>query len=326
MLTAEDVRAWSGRTAQDPYGEALGRIAGSMHDEQTGSPEWLVLLADEADEAEGVLVPVGGALATGRRIRVVPTAEAVRAAPRVRVGESLDVEAKRRAAAHYGLALDRDASATGQLREPEALDPSAVAEPPAATPPAGTAERRAAVVQALRAAHAMEQASLKLLAAMRWRMRDEELVHDVALHHKATNRHAERLRVRLDELDAPRLRPLEWAAKLGAYAQAQLGRLRRDPDPADLRAAHAFEQGEAAAYERLERLAREAGDERTAALARALRADEVAMAMTIERSRLWIDPGARRKRDAARRRPVTDAGARKADPAPEQPAEAAPRS
>ena len=286
MLTAEDVRAWAGRAAQDPYGRVVGTIAGAMHDVETGAPEWLVLAAD-ADGAEGVLVPAGGALPTGRRVRVVPTADAVAAAPRVRVGEDIDVEAKRRAAAHYGLVLDRTASGSGQLREPAALRPETVAEPPRAQPPAGTPPQRAAIVQALRAAHAMEQASLKLLAAMRRRVEDEELVHDVAFHHKATNRHAERLRERLDELGAARLGPAEWAAKLGAYAAAQRERLRSRPDPADLRQAHAFERGEIAAYERLERLARAAGDERTAALARAIRADELAMVMTIEGSALW---------------------------------------
>jgi hypothetical protein len=171
VLTAEDLRDWIGRTAQDPYGEPLGAIVGSMHDVATGSPEWLVV-APDGDEAEGVLVPLGGALATGRRIRVVPTAEAVRAAPRIRVGDELSAEAKRAAAAHYGLALDREASASGQLRAPAALRPGTVAEPADAPPPAGTPQQRAAVVQALRAAHAMEQASLKLLAAMRWRAHD----------------------------------------------------------------------------------------------------------------------------------------------------------
>jgi len=287
MLTVEDIRAWTGRVAQDPYGEALGAIVGALHDEQTGSPEWLLIASDGAEDGAAALVPAGGALPTGQRVRVVPTADAVRSAPRVRVGEGLDVEAKRRAAAHYGLALDRNASMSGQLRARDALEAETVTEPADAPPPAGDPRRRAAVVQALRAAHAMEQASLKLLAAMRWRIEDEELVHDVAFHHKATNRHAELLRERLDELDAARMRPLDWAAKTGAYVQAQLGRLRRHPDPADLRAAHAFEQGEAAAYERLERLADEAGDERTAALARTIRADELAMVMTIEQSRLW---------------------------------------
>lgn len=286
MLTIEDVRAWTGRIAQDPFGEALGPIAGALHDEQTGSPEWLVIVPD-GSETEGVLVPAGGALATGRRVRVVATADVVRSARRVRVGEDIDLDAKRRAAAHYGLAVDREASGSGQLRAPDALRPHAAAEPPGARPPAGTAAQRRAIVRALRAAHAMEQASLKLLAAMRWRLHDEELVHDVAFHHKATNRHAARVRERLGELGAARMRPLEWAAKAAAYAQAQSGRLRSRPDPADLKQAHAFEQGEAAAYERLERLAEEAGDARTAALARAIRADELAMVMTIERSRLW---------------------------------------
>ena len=177
------------------------------------------------------------------------------------------------------------------LRDPDALRSRTVAEPPPdAQPLAETPEQRTAIVQALRAAHAMEQASLKLLAAMRWRMEDEELVHDVALHHKATNAHAERLRVRLDELGASRMRSLERVAKLVASVRAQLDRTHSRPDPGDLKQAHAFELAEADTYERLERLAQDAGDERTAELARALRADEVAMAMTIERSRLWRGP------------------------------------
>ena len=286
MLTVEDVRAWTGRVAQDPYGVALGAIAGALHDEQTGSPEWLVLASGES-ESEGVLVPVGGALPTGRRIRVVPTADVVRAGPRVHVGENIDLAAKRRAAAHFGLALDGGPSGSGQLRDPDAMRHATVAEPPDAESPAGDPQRRAAIVQALRAAHAMEQASLRLLAALRRRVNDEELVHDVALHHRETRGHAERLRERLDELDAARTRPLDWAARLRASVQARLGRLRSDPDPADLRQAHAFEQGEAAAYEELERLASTAGDDRTAALAHAIRMDELAMAMTIEGSALW---------------------------------------
>lgn len=283
MLTAEAIREWVGHTAQDPYGEAIGTIAGAMHDAETGTPEWVVVSLD-GDESEGVLVPAAGALPTGRRIRVVPTADVVRSAPRVHVGDEIGVDAKRSAAGHYGLLLDRSESGSGQLRAPGAMRAETVVEPPAAAPPA---ERRQRLEHALRAAHAMEQASLKLLTAMRRRMRDDELVHDVALHHTATSRHAERLRERLDELGASRARPLDRLGALVASAQAQLGRDRSGPDPEDLRAAHAFEQREVAAYERLEQLARDAGDARTAALAASIRADEVAMVMTIERSRLW---------------------------------------
>jgi ferritin-like metal-binding protein YciE len=295
VLTIQEVTGWIGRIAQDPYGEPVGRIVGAMHDRETGMPEWLVVASDGGSETEGSLVPAGGAAVTGKRIRIVATADAVAQAPRLTLGDELDLEGKRAVAAHYGLVLDTGASGTGQLRRPDARDPGTAAEPAAPAPwSAASPQQRAEIVDGLRAAHAMEQASLKLLAAMRWRAEDEELVHDLTFHHKETNDHAERLRARLDELDERRGRPFDWVAKLVAYAQAQRGRLRAQPDPQDLRAAHAFEQTEIGAYDRLERLAREAGDARTAALCVANRADEVAMQMTIERSRLWADPGARR--------------------------------
>jgi ferritin-like metal-binding protein YciE len=138
--------------------------------------------------------------------------------------------------------------------------------------------RQEAVVAGLRAAHAMEQASLKQLAAMRWRAEDQELVHDIVLHHKETNRHAERIRERLDELGAWRARPLDWAGKAWAYLRSQPPRLLHDAEPHDVRAAHAFELREIETYEGLERKAAEAGDERTAELCREICADEVAMA------------------------------------------------
>jgi ferritin-like metal-binding protein YciE len=289
MLTVEEVGTWTGRVAQDPFGEPLGRIADTLRDELSGAPAWLVVVpGDPASPApparaasEGVLVPAAGALASGRRVRVVPTADVVRGAPRVRVGETADAEVERRAADHYRPVLGRATADGGAPRH------ATVVEPPGAQPRAGTAQERAAIVQALRAAHALEQASLRLLAALRWRLSDEELVHDVALHHKQTNRHAERVRERLDELGGSRLRPLDWLAKLAAYAQAQVGRLPFRSELADVREAHAFEQAEAEAYGRLARLARGHGDERTAALADAIRADEVAMALTLEHSRLW---------------------------------------
>jgi len=115
VLSAHEIADWTGLVAQDPYGEAIGSIIGALHDRDTGAPEWL-LVVGEAREPEGWLVPVAGALPTGRRIRVVPTASAVRAAPRARLGGELDVEAKRRAAEHYGLTLDMAASGSGQLR------------------------------------------------------------------------------------------------------------------------------------------------------------------------------------------------------------------
>jgi ferritin-like metal-binding protein YciE len=293
MLTATELQQWVGHVAQDPYGEPLGTITELMSDRESGAPEWLVV--SDGDSSRGTLVPLEGAVPTGQRIRVVPTAAAVRSGPQVALGEELDIESKRRAAEHYGLNVDTEASPSGLLRPRAHAHAEFEVEPQAGAPPsAPSPTQRRQIVEGLRAAHAMEQASLKLLAAMRWRMEDEELVHDVAFHHKATNRHAERLRERLDELDEPRGRPYDWAGNTLAYVQAQLGRFRTQPDPGDVRAAHAFEEREIEAYERLERLALEAGDERTAAVCRSNLADEVAMRSTLEQSRLWADPGPRR--------------------------------
>jgi ferritin-like metal-binding protein YciE len=287
VLTVAEAHDWIGAVAQDPYGEPVGRIAGVMQDRETGVPEWLIV-ADDDGGSEGALVPIGGAAPTGKRIRVVPTADRIGTAPRLRVGDELDLDGKRRAAEHYGLMLDTAASGSGQLRRSGRLHPGTGPETSAPAPLSVIdPDQRRQLVNALREAHAMEQASLKLLAAMRWRVEDEELVHDLAFHHKETNKHAERIRLRLDELDEPRGRPLDWLAKLIAYVVAQLGRARFQPDPHDLRAAHAFEQQEIETYDRLERMAREAADERTAAVAAANRADEVATVMAIERSRLW---------------------------------------
>jgi ferritin-like metal-binding protein YciE len=296
LLTVRDVEGWVGHAAQDPEGEPLGTVAECLLDRETGAPEWL-LIAEQDGQSEGVLAPVYDAATTGRQVRVAALAEKVRTGPRIGIGKELDMEGKRRAAEHYGLILDTDVSPTGRLRPPQRAQARGHAEP-AETPPVAAASggQRERLIAALREAHAMEQESLKRLAAMRWRVHDEELVHDVALHHKETNRHAAMLRNRLGELDAIRMRPRDWAAKVRGYLQAQLGRVRSYPDPADARAAYAFEQHELQTYRDLERLAREIGDERTATLARRIAADEQAMACTLAASRMWADPGQSRDR------------------------------
>jgi ferritin-like metal-binding protein YciE len=291
LLTTADMRGWIGAPAMDPYGTPLGAVAAVLADRHSGAPEWL-LLADPGAR-EGRLVPVAGAVPSGRQVRVVPTAESVNGAPASAVGEDLDADTKASAAAHYGMALDRAGSPTGILSDPHARP-----EPARAPSEFRWGPHSEQVVQRLRAAHAMEQASLKLLAAMRWRTHDEELVHDIALHHKATNDHAERIRVRLDELEANRARPLDWLGKMTAYLEAQRGRLRKPPEPADLKEACRFEQAEAEAYRSLRELAERAGDEATAELCEQNLADELAMVQTLLGFRLRADPGFRRERES----------------------------
>jgi ferritin-like metal-binding protein YciE len=285
LITTAAAQAWLGRPAMDPYGEPVGTVAEIRSDSTTGVPEWLALSG--AADGTAHIVPIAGAVESGRQIRVVPTAEQIRVAPLVELGADTDVEAERVAAEHYGLHLDKAFSSTGLLRASEPVTATIPGEPRSST-------RRKELIDGLRAAHAMEQASLRLLAAMRWRDRDEELVHDLALHHKATNDHAEAVRVRLDELEASRARPLDWLAKATAYFEAQRGRLRSAPDAFDIAEAYAFERREVDAYGALADRATALGDERTAALCETIRADEVAMAITLRNHRLHADPGARR--------------------------------
>lgn len=291
LVTAAEMREWIGRKAMDPYGASLGEVAAVFSGEHSGAPEWLVLA--EPGSEEGRLAPLAGAVPTGRQIRVVPTADRVSEAPVARLGEEIDPETKSRAAAHYGLELNRRGSPTGIVSDPGGLSSGAV--PPSPGPPPAPSPE---VIAGLRAAHAMEQASLKLLDAMRSRARDEELVHDLALHRKATNDHAERIRLRLDELGASRARPADWVAKFLSHLEAQRGRLRSTPEPADLADAIRFEEAEAKAYRGLCELAERSGDAATAELSRAILADEEAMAMTLRNLRLRSDPGLRRGRES----------------------------
>jgi ferritin-like metal-binding protein YciE len=291
LLTLADVQQWQGLGVQDPYGEPLGQVVEVLCDADTGAPEWLLVAAPAEDQ--GRPVPIAGAELTGRKVRVVPTAATIRTASAVRVGADIDPELKEQLARNYGLQLDGEASPTGLLRTPAEPAP-----PPAPDPPAVTEEGRSQLITLLREAHAMEQASLRMLAAMRRRSRDEELVHDLALHHKASNRHAEDVRVRLGELEAPRARPLDWLAKLLAYVRAQLGRARSTPEPHDLAEAYEFEQGEIALYDRLRGAAERHGDAVTAGLATRIKADEVAMVATLRNFRLRVDPGFRRGQES----------------------------
>jgi ferritin-like metal-binding protein YciE len=302
MLASVDESAyttWAGLQAQDPFGEPLGTIIETLRDRATGAPEWLLI---EGDDGKPRLAPLPRALLTGRKVRVAATADAVRSAPELERGMDLDLERKQLAAEHYGLELDTDHSSSGQLRAPSTQR----GESERAEERSPSASQRQAIVARLAAAHAMEQASLKLLAAMRRRVEDEELVHDLALHHRATRRHAERVRLRLDALGSPRARPLDRAAKTWAAAQAQLGRLRSTPEPYDLRSAYEFEQREIAAYEELERLAASVGDTATSEACRANRLDEIAFAAVLQNSRLWRDPGLRRGESSSFEAPTAE--------------------
>src|SRR5438270_7646587 len=108
VLTLAEVRQWEGLGVQDPYGEPLGRVAEVLADADTGAAGWLLVAAPGAEE--GHPVPVEGAELTGRKVRVVPIAAAVRTSLTVRVGEEIDPERRAQLERNYGLQLDGRAS------------------------------------------------------------------------------------------------------------------------------------------------------------------------------------------------------------------------
>ncbi|MBB4662399.1 DUF892 family protein [Conexibacter arvalis] len=288
METMSEALSWVGRAAQDPWDAPLGTIVAVVPDVESGAPEWLVIAPEQAataggasaavrgaedstaagEPAEGALAPVRDAEPTGARNRVAATAPLLAQAPRLRVGERLAPADRAAARARYGIG-------PGGARRIEAVE----------SPPREgrhrtelAPERRRALIDALQSLHAREQAELRELAAMRWRARDEELVHDLALHHKETNRHAAMIRTRLAQLGGRPSWRRDAAARAAAHLAAQPPRLRRHPEAHDAAALLAHERRQAEAWEQVERLSRESGDERTAALADAIAADERAMA------------------------------------------------
>jgi ferritin-like metal-binding protein YciE len=281
METMTEALRWVGREAQDPWDTQLGTIVAVVPDEHGGAPEWLVVAervpgasagggapssaavaaasAAGGGAADGALVPIRGAEPTGARIRVTASAALVDGAPWLRAGAGLAPAERVAARARYG--IGPGGAATVELVAPAETDPS----------------RRRALVDALRTLHAGTQGELRELAAMRWRARDEELVHDLALHHKEVNRHAAAIRTRLEQLGARPSWRRDAIARTAAYLAAQPPRLLRHPEARDALALLDGERRQAQAWEEVERLAREAGDTGTAALADAIAADERAM-------------------------------------------------
>jgi ferritin-like metal-binding protein YciE len=269
MRTVAELRAWVGREAYDPFGLRVGVVAGLRADRATGAPEWLVV-ALGGDGGDLRAVPVVGSEPSGFAVRVTPSADRVASSPGLPAEDDLTVERDRVIAEHYGLVFDTRASPSGIPRRPEAVRARAQPVRDQDDPVVGPG-RRAALVDALRRAHAMEEAALKELATGIRESEDDELVHDLKLHHKETGRHAERLRDRLWMLRADRSKERDMGAKVRAFlgARGRVGTL------ADL------ERREIEAYDELERLAVAAGDDATAQLARDNRADEEAMLSTL---------------------------------------------
>jgi ferritin-like metal-binding protein YciE len=134
-------------------------------------------------------------------------------------------------------------------------------------------------------AHAMEQQMKIALTAMISNAPNVPELQDPLTHHKEeTERHLERLEERLSAYGKTPSKLKDAGMAAGAAGLGALGLLRKDNAGKVARDGYAAEHLEIASYELLERVAKRAGDEKTAEVARLNRADEVAMAKKLEAS------------------------------------------
>jgi len=129
---------------------------------------------------------------------------------------------------------------------------------------------------------AMEQNVLRMLDGMIKTTDDPELKEGLRKHRAETEQHAERLTKRLEAHGASPSVIREAGGIAAALARSIVDLARGDRVGRTARDAYATEHLEIASYQLLERVARRAGDEETAEVARRNRTDEEAMARTLD--------------------------------------------
>jgi ferritin-like metal-binding protein YciE len=129
---------------------------------------------------------------------------------------------------------------------------------------------------------AMEQNVLRMLDGMIETTDDEEIKNELRQHKLETEQHAERLEKRLAAHDASPSTVREAAGIMGALMKGLVDMARQEKAGRNARDGYTTEHLEIASYQLLERVAKAAGDEETAEVARQNRADEEKMAKKIE--------------------------------------------
>jgi ferritin-like metal-binding protein YciE len=129
---------------------------------------------------------------------------------------------------------------------------------------------------------AMEQNVLRMLDGMISTTDDEEIKNELRQHKLETEQHAERLEKRLAAHDASPSTAREAAGIMGALMKGIVDMARQEKAGRNARDGYATEHLEIASYQLLERVAKAAGDEETAEVARQNRADEEKMTKKIE--------------------------------------------
>ena len=130
-------------------------------------------------------------------------------------------------------------------------------------------------------AYAMEQNVLRMLDGMIETTTDQQMKRLLERHKQETERQAARLLERLHEHGAPPSALKEAGGVVGALVKSVADKARGDRPARNARDGFATEHMEIASYELLERVAKMAGDNKTAAVARQNREEEEAMARSI---------------------------------------------
>jgi ferritin-like metal-binding protein YciE len=131
-------------------------------------------------------------------------------------------------------------------------------------------------------AHAMEQSVSTMLDSMISTTDDPEIRSMLEHHKQETEEHERRLRERLDALGAGTSTRKQAQTIATALMKRVSDMARTDKPGKNARDGFVTEHMEIAAYQLLERLAKKAGDQQTAEVARQNRADEQAMARKID--------------------------------------------
>ena len=130
-------------------------------------------------------------------------------------------------------------------------------------------------------AYAMEQNVERMLDGMIKTTKDPQMKRSLERHKEQTEQQAERLEERLREHGVSPSKTKEAGGVLGALMKGVVDVARGDTPGRNARDGFATEHMEIASYELLERVAKMAGDNKTAAVARQNREEEEAMARSI---------------------------------------------
>ena len=143
-------------------------------------------------------------------------------------------------------------------------------------------ELESQLVKHIDEALAMEQNVLRMLDGMIGTTKDPQMKRSLERHKKQTEQQAERLEERLREHGSSPSKTKEAGGIMAAMMKGVLDVARDDSPGRNARDGFATEHMEIASYQMLERVAKKAGDKKTAAVARQNREEEEAMARSID--------------------------------------------